>query len=89
MLLPDELTVPADKPSCLQKEAMRFVKEAEDTMEVKEWEDGELAKLARRAYKTAQPAINAMIDARLLESFCIGDVWEMATAEQAQERKDE
>jgi ABC-type transporter Mla maintaining outer membrane lipid asymmetry ATPase subunit MlaF len=45
--------------------------------------------MVRKAYKTAQPAINATIDEMLLESFCIGDVWEMATEDQAQERKDE
>ena len=45
--------------------------------------------MARKAYKTAQPAINAAIDVRLLASFEILGVWEMATPEQAQERKDE
>jgi hypothetical protein len=93
MLLPDELTAPADKLNRLQKEAMRFVEEAEEQMEVKEWNNGvpngELAQMARKAYKTAQPAINAALDTRLLESFCIGDAWELATPEQTQERKDE
>ena len=84
-----ELTVPADKLKRLQKAVRRFVKEAEEQLDVKEWGHGELAQMARKAYKTAQPAINATIDARLLESFCIGDVWEMATEDQAQERKDE
>ena len=45
--------------------------------------------MARKAYKTAQPAINAAIDVRLLASFEILGVWEMATPEQAQQRKDE
>jgi hypothetical protein len=88
-LLPDELTGPADKLKRLQKAVMRFVKEAEEQLDVKEWGHGELAQLARKAYKTAQPAINAAIDVRLLASFEIMDVWEMATPEQAQERKDE
>ena len=69
MLPPDELTVPADKRKRLQKAFMRFVKEAEEQLEVKEWEHGELAQMARKAYKTAQPAINATIDARLLERW--------------------
>ena len=69
MLLPDEPTVPADKLNRLQKEAMRFVKEAEEKMEVEEWKSGELAQMARKAYKTAQPAIGATIDTRLLASF--------------------
>jgi hypothetical protein len=53
MLLPDELTVPADKLNRLQKTAMRFVKEVEEQLDVKEWEHGELAQMARKAYKTA------------------------------------
>jgi hypothetical protein len=61
--LPDELTAPADKLKRLQKTAMRFVKEAEEQLDVREWEHGELAQMARKAYKTAQPAINATIDA--------------------------
>jgi hypothetical protein len=89
MLLPDDLTGPADKLKRLQKTVMRFVKEAEEQLEVKEWAPGELAQMARKAYKTAQPAINAAIDVRLLASFEIMDVWEMATPEQAQERKHE
>jgi hypothetical protein len=44
---------------------------------------------ARKAYKTAHPIINAKIDARLLVSFNICDVWEGTTPEQAQEREDE
>jgi hypothetical protein len=72
-----ELTVPADKLKRLQKAVRRFVKEAEEHLDVKEWGHGELAQMARKAYKTAQPAINATIDTRLLQSFCIGDVWEM------------
>jgi hypothetical protein len=86
MLLPDEPTVPADKLNRLHKEAMRFVKEAEEKMEVEEWKSGELAQMARKAYKTAQPAIGATIDTRLLASFNICGVWEMATPEQMQER---
>ena len=62
---------------------MRFAKEAEEQLDVKEWGSGELAQMARKAYKTAQPAINATIDARLLESFCIGGAWEMVTEDQA------
>jgi hypothetical protein len=90
MLLPGELAGPADKLKRLQKTAMRFVKEAEEQMDVKEWAQDELGKMARRAYyKTSQPAINAAIDVRLLASFEIMDVWEMVTPEQAQERKDE
>jgi hypothetical protein len=74
MLRPDEIAGPADKLKRLQKTAMRFVKEAEEQMDVKEWAQEELGQLARRAYKTApQPAINTAID-----------VWEMATPEQAQ-----
>ena len=45
--------------------------------------------MARKAYKTARPAINAAIDERLLDSFVIMGVWEMASPEQAQQRKDE
>ena len=76
MLLQDELTAPADKLKLkrLQKAVMRFVKEAEEQLEVKEWAPGELAQMARKAYKTAQPAINAAIDERLLASFEIMDV---------------
>jgi hypothetical protein len=58
-------------------------------MDVKEWAQDELGQMARRAHKTVQPAINAAIDVRLLASFEIMDVWEMATPEQAQGRKDE
>jgi hypothetical protein len=86
MLLPGELTVPADKLNRLQKEAIRFVKEAEEKMEVKDWNGGELAQMARKAYKTAQLTISAKIDERLLDSFCIGGVWEMATLEQRRKR---
>ena len=89
MLLPDEIAGPAAKLKHLQKTAMHFVKEAEEQMDVKEWTNGELGQLARKAYKTAQPAINAAIDERLLDSFDILDVWEMVTPEQAQQRKDE
>jgi hypothetical protein len=81
--------VPTAKLKHLQKAIMRFVKEAEEQMEVKEWALGELRQLARKAYKTAQPSINAAIDERLLDSFDILDVWEMATPEQAQQRKNE
>ena len=58
MLLQDELTAPADKLKLkrLQKAVMRFVKEAEEQLDVREWEHGELAQMARKAYKTAQPA---------------------------------
>jgi hypothetical protein len=89
MLLPDEIAGPADKLKRLQKTVMRFVKEAEEQMDVTEWAQDKLGQMARKAYKTAQPAINAAIDVRLLASFEIMDVWEMATPEQAQERKDE
>ena len=68
---------------------MRFVKEAEEQMEVREWAPDEIRQLARKAYKTAQPGINAAIDERLLDSFDILNVWGMATPEQAQQRKDE
>ena len=54
MLLPDEIAGPADKLKRLQKTAMRFVKEAEEQMDVKEWAQDELGQLARKAYKTAQ-----------------------------------
>jgi hypothetical protein len=73
MLLPDEIAGPAAKPKHLQKTGMRFVKEAEEQMDVKEWAKGELGQLARKAYKTARPAINAAIDERLLDSFVI--IW--------------
>ena len=43
MLLPDEIAGPADKLKRLQKTAMRFVKEAEEQMDVKEWAHGELS----------------------------------------------
>ena len=43
-------------------------------MEVKEWASDELRQLARKAYKTAQPSINAAIDERLLDSFDILNV---------------
>jgi hypothetical protein len=89
MLLPDEISVPAAKLKHLQRAVMRFVKEAEEQMEVEEWTNGELGQLARKAYRTAQPAINAAIDERLLESFEILNVWEMASPDQAQQRKDE
>jgi hypothetical protein len=89
MLLPDETAGPAAKLKHLQKTAMRFVKEAEEQMDVKEWAPGELGQLARKAYKTAQPAINAAIEERLLASFETLNGWEMATPEQAQQRKDE
>ena len=70
MLLQDELTAPADKLGLrrLQKAVMRFVKEAEEQLDVREWGSGELAQMARMAYKTAQPATNATIDTRLLQS---------------------
>jgi hypothetical protein len=70
MLLQDELTAPADelKLKRLQKAVMRVVKEAEDQLDVTEWGSGELAQMARKAYKTAQPATNATIDTRLLQS---------------------
>ena len=42
MLLPDEIAGPADKLKRLQKTAMRFVKEAEEQMDVKEWAQDEL-----------------------------------------------
>jgi hypothetical protein len=45
--------------------------------------------MARKAYKPAQPAINAAIYERLLVGVEILDVWEVASPEQAQERKDE
>ena len=70
-LLPDEISAPASKLKHLQKTVMRFVKEAKEQMDVKEWAVGELGQLARKAYKTAQPAINAAIDERLLDSFVI------------------
>jgi hypothetical protein len=89
MLLPDEIAVPAAKLKHLQKAVMRFVKKAEEQMDVKEWANGELGQLARKANKTAQPIINTAIGERLLESFDILNVWEMATPEQAQQRKDE
>jgi hypothetical protein len=89
MLLPDELTVPADKLNRLQKNATRFMELAEEEMEVTGLNADKPKQQARKAYKTAQPAISAKIDARLLESFGIGGVWEVATPEQAQERKEE
>jgi hypothetical protein len=89
MLLPDEIAGPIDKLGRLQKAVMRFVKEAEEQMDVKEWAQDELGQMARKAYKPAQPAINAAIYERLLVGFEILDVWEVASPEQAQERKDE
>jgi hypothetical protein len=73
MLLPDELTGPADKLNRLQKNTTRFVEWAEEQMEVTGLNADKLKQQTRKAYKTAQPAIKAKIDARLLESFCIGD----------------
>jgi hypothetical protein len=70
--VPGEIAGPADKLKRLQKTAtMRFVKEAQEQeqMDVKEWAQDELGKMARKAYKTAQPAINTAIDERLLASF--------------------
>jgi hypothetical protein len=67
-------SLPAAKLEHLQKAVMRFVKEAEEQMEVREWAPDELRQLARKAYKTAQPGINAAIDERLLDSFDILNV---------------
>jgi hypothetical protein len=89
MLLSDELTGPADKLNRLQKKATRFVEWAEEKMEVAGLNADKLRQQARKAYKTAQPIINAKIDARLLASSNICNVWEVATPEQAQERKEE
>jgi hypothetical protein len=82
MLLPDELTGPADEMNRLQKTVAKFWELAEE-------KNGGGGFEARKAYKTAQKSISAKIDARLLEGFNIADVWEMATAEQAAERKNE
>jgi hypothetical protein len=40
----------ADKLTRLQKTVMRFVKEAEEQMDVKEWAQDELGQLTRKAY---------------------------------------